>query len=677
MIFFLRYLFLFFCIFFISSGKAVESNWSVEKESKVRLISPLSSNNYKSEIFIGLEYELKDGWKTYWQSPGEGGFPQEIKWNNSKNIKSLEILWPLPKNFEITGIQSIGYENKVIFPLKIILENPNQNTSIILDINYLTCKDICIPGNAFLELNLPSGKGQLSKYSNQLERVLSAMPTDSVDINYIENIDTKIFKDDEHISFYLSIFSKKKFINPSIFLHTSHGLPVVSPSIKLSNNNSNLEAIFQFDKSLISQNKIETKFIISDKNKNFEINEIILSSEEKINLNNNYLFYLLIAFIGGIILNAMPCVFPVLSIKVLTFLNHVEEPFLVRRSFIVTSLGIIFSFILLAFFFLTLRYLGVSIGWGMQFQQPIFLLFISYVLAFFSLNLLGFYEIPIPSFVNFKFFKNFKYQKNIKDFFNGFFATLMATPCSAPFIGTAITAAFTQSFYMMYLIFMFMGLGMAFPYLLVAAFPNVILYFPKPGKWMIYLKYILGLLLFATLIWVGNILLNHFNYYLIVIFIILLIVIVFFNYFFKAKRTIIFLSLVIFFILPNFSIFKANQTIIESDWVDFNTVNIKELVSKEKIVFIDITADWCATCQYNKINVLNSNQIEKLFTKYEVIKVKGDWTKPNTKIEKFLQKNNRYGIPFNIIYSKNNPEGIILSEILTKKEVLETIQKIK
>ena len=129
--------------------------------------------------------------------------------------------------------------------------------------------------------------------------------------------------------------------------------------------------------------------------------------------------------------------------------------------------------------------------------------------------------------------------------------------------------------------------------------------------------------------------------------------------------------------LPNFSIFKANQTIIDSDWVDFNTVNIKELVSKEKIVFIDITADWCATCQYNKINVLNSNQIEKLFTKYEVIKVKGDWTKPNTKIEKFLQKNNRYGIPFNIIYSKNNPEGIILSEILTKKEVLETIQKIK
>ena len=183
----------------------------------------------------------------------------------------------------------------------------------------------------------------------------------------------------------------------------------------------------------------------------------------------------------------------------------------------------------------------------------------------------------------------------INDFFNGFFATILATPCSAPFVGTAITAAFTQSSLAMIGIFIFMGLGMSSPYLLISTFPSIAKILPKPGKWMQIVKYFLGILLFATFVWIVSILAN--------------------NYFFEK-----------------FSNYKN-----DSDWLDFNKINLQDLKNENSIIFIDITADWCATCQFNKINVINSEEIKEYFEKFDVIKVQGDWTKPNKKIEIYLK----------------------------------------
>ena len=159
-----RYLFFIFALFFFTKSIALETDWSLGNESQVRLISPLTHNDNQSQIHIGLEYQLQEGWKTYWQSPGDGGFPQEITWKNSQNLKKLEIKWPTPKEFAILGIRSIGYTDHVIFPLKLQLQDPTQNTFIELDINYLTCKDICIPGNAHLELIIPSGEAELTQH---------------------------------------------------------------------------------------------------------------------------------------------------------------------------------------------------------------------------------------------------------------------------------------------------------------------------------------------------------------------------------------------------------------------------------------------------------------------------------------------------------------------------------
>ena len=671
-----RYLFFVFTCFFFTNAISLESPWSIGEESQVRIISSSTHVNNQKEIFLGLEYQLQEGWKTYWQSPGDGGFPQEINWSRSKNIQSIEIQWPVPKKFEILGLQSIGYQDNIIFPLNVNIINPLESTEMILDINYLVCKDICIPGNVSLELTLPAGEGSLTEHSFNLEKSLSKLPLQSLDFSFVKRIETNVFLDDKKIHFKLSATAKKIFKNPKIFLHTKYGLPVTNPKIQLSANSKNIDITFIFDRKLIKDQIIQAEFVIADQEKSLVVKDEIAIDSDKFISNNNTLLILLFAFIGGLILNAMPCVLPILSIKVLSMLQHLDNKTSIRKSFLITSLGIITSFIILAITFMILRYLGVSVGWGMQFQHPFFLMIVALIISFFAFNLLGFFELPIPNFMNNNLISGVNTHHYLRDFFNGFFATIMATPCSAPFVGTAITVAFTQSFTMMLFIFIFMSLGMASPYLVVSLFPNLLNFFPKPGKWMIYLKYTLGVLLLATLIWIGNILLNHFNFYFIIFSICLLTITSILIHFMQFKKVVLIISIIIFFIFSNFTFFKSNFLLLESDWTDFNSVNIENLIQEGNIVFVDITADWCATCQYNKINVVNSKMIKEAFDQFDVIKIKGDWTKPNDKIQKFLEKNDKYGIPFNIIYNSNNPNGIVLSEILSKNEIIKILDNL-
>ena len=674
---FFKYSFFIFTLLFFINGNALETDWVGGSESQVRIISPIANNNNQNQITLGLEFYLSEGWKTYWKSPGDGGFSQEINWSNSENIKSLDIMWPVPKHFEILGIKSIGYSDKVIFPFKINLKDSNKKTLVVLDINYLICKDICIPANANLELLVSPGKENLTDHTFILEKAISELPQNSLEFSFLKYTSINFYRYNDLISVEFFAEAKKNFIKPSIFLHTKYGLPVNKPITKLSANGKNFEAKFNFNSDLINDTEINAEIVIVDNNQSYVLNEIITIDEKKIIRSYNYLLILIIAFIGGLILNCMPCVLPILSIKLLAILQYSNNKSSVRKSFLLTSLGIVSSFFLLAIIFILLRHLGYNIGWGIQFQEPYFLMFISVVLILFSLNLFGIFEFSIPKILNFSLINSLQSKNNTKDFFNGFFATLMATPCSAPFVGTALTFAFTQSYFSMLYIFISMGLGMAFPYLFISIFPQLLRFLPKPGIWMLYLKYLLGLLLLGTLIWINNILLSHFNYYFIISSLVLLLVVLILNYFSYYKKTFSIISILIFFILPNFTFFASTFNKFDSNWMDFNNVDIKNLIQNDHIVFVDVTADWCATCQFNKINVLNNILVKEAFEKLNIIKVKADWTKPNENIQKYLQKNNKFGIPFNIIYDRNNPNGIEFSELLSLKEMLSTLENIK
>ena len=664
------------CGFFFTTAIAKSSDWSVSETSKLRLISPYAQNNTKNFI-VGLEYQMETGWKTYWKSPGDGGFAQTISWENSSNVKNVNILWPTPVEFEILGLTSLGYENNVIFPLEVEIEDELQNTFLNLHVSFLICKDICIPGDARIFLEIPSGEKKLTdKYFN-LEQALSFLPKKNFNSSYIKKIYANVFKNNQYSTIQLQFESDKSFFNPKIFLHTPFGLPVVKNSITYSSDNKLITADFNFDNDLISEEKFPLEVIIKDKNHNFEkilniqMGEILLNSK----FNNTYIYYILISLLAGLILNVMPCVFPILSIKLMSVFSADQDN--ARVSFLTTAFGVISSFVLLGLIFILLQYSKVSIAWGMQFQQPYFLIFITLVIFLFMMNMFGQFEITLPNKLNNLSFFGSINNTYLKDFFNGFFATLMATPCSAPFVGTAITAAFTETYTTGISIFLFMGIGMSFPYLLIASFPKLINFIPKPGKWMVYIKYFLGLLLLATVIWLSNILLNFFNYYFLIFSLILFLVLSYRQKIPLIKNTITVIVLLIVFSSSSLKLFQQNPTLkYDKDWLNFFEIDIDQLIKQDHVVFLDITADWCATCQFNKINVLNSNKIINVLKDNNISLIRADWTKPNERINIFLEKYDRFGIPFNAFFSNNFPNGILLSELLSEKEIVNAINQI-
>ena len=392
----LRFIYLFLvCAVFLQlkSAHALQSDWSNGIEAKVRIISPFTHNDNRSTIYLGLEYQLQDGWKTYWRSPGEGGFPQEINWSKSINVSNIEILWPTPSEFEILGIQSLGYQEEVIFPLKIFLQNIHEDTFLSFDINFLTCKDICIPGDAHLELILPAGIGQLTNHSFYLEKSLSLVPIRNKKIKGLEIIDIKGSKNNQHVFINIEAKSDSIFENPKIYLDSNLGLPLVDSHYTYSLDQKKIKVDFIFNQSLFKKDKFDLSVLLKDKNSAIEHKKIIelKNVSNTLSLQQSFYYILFIALIGGIILNVMPCVLPVLSIKLLSILDNESSLKQTRKSFLITAIGIIFSFFLLSIILLSLRYAGISIGWGIQFQQPLFLMMITLILFFICTKFIWFF----------------------------------------------------------------------------------------------------------------------------------------------------------------------------------------------------------------------------------------------------------------------------------------------
>jgi suppressor for copper-sensitivity B len=339
---------------------------------------------------------------------------------------------------------------------------------------------------------------------------------------------------------------------------------------------------------------------------------------------------LFIALLGGIILNVMPCVLPVLSIKLAGLLQHSGQGSgYVVKSSLASAAGILVSFLGLALTAIVARAAGHAIGWGIQFQNPIFVTFLLAVVLFFAANLWGFFEIQMPRFLG-NFATSFGYHETLAaHFMSGFFATLLATPCSAPFLGTAMGFALSQSAPIILLIFGCVGLGMSMPYLALAAFPESVRWLPKPGAWMITLKKGLALLLAGTALWLGWVLYQQ---------------------------------------------LQPVHAVAASEWVPFNEAAIDQYVGSGKSIFVDVTADWCVTCKYNEKVVLNDPEVMAELKRQSVVLMKADWTKRNPDIAAYLMKHGRAGIPFYAFYTPHH-DPILLSEFLTKKKVLNALHR--
>ena len=429
-----------------------------------------------------------------------------------------------------------------------------------------------------------------------------------------------------------------------------------------------------------------SKLVESNLNLNFEDVDMSLNINKENNISDLFV-KIILAVIGGFILNIMPCVLPVLSIKLMTIIKQSgasQEK--IKKGFIATIIGIAFCFIILALVTYSLKAVGSNLGWGFQFQNPYFIIFLIIILILFTAELVGFFELTYSQFLATILNKKISQQTSqnnifVPNFLSGILAVLLATPCSAPFLGSAISFALTQNFISILTIFFFIGVGFSMPYILLILFPNCLKYFPKPGTWMQKTKQILAGFLFATSVWLTYVLCNIIGYFPGIVTGILALIL-FFSFKIKEKfiKNILILFLIITsFVLPiefyEWEVQKKQE--FNSLWNTFDESLLSSQVAKGKVILVDVTADWCITCKFNKIMILNSEEINTLLKSGEIIGFRADITKPDDEVMKFMAKYDRYAIPFNIVYGPNAQNGILMSELLNKKEILEAIKKAK
>ena len=644
--------YLIFAICFFLNFKFLNSN---ENLSNPKAYSEILPNNsiYKvnNDYYFNIKIVLNKGWKTYWKNPGDAGLPIQIDWGNFKPV-DYEILFPYPTGSLDNGILTIGYQDIVNFPVRIKFKNDQEKIEQNVTLNYLVCKEICIPISEEKQINI--NKLNIKK-SDEFENTYKKVPKLSLNEYEIHNI--KFLKSNK---IRANLKSDKQFQIESIFVYSEES----ALSVNIFDKSKN---IIEISSDIPFEGLTKPIQVAFDDG--FSLNKIEFLKKER--PKSSFIYFYFIAFIGGLILNFMPCVLPVISIKLLSFSSMVQEnKKRVRLSSLNIILGITFSFLFLGLLVIFFKSLGNQVGWGFHFQNKIFLIFITSIIFLFSLNLLGYFELFLPPSLNNKFNNFINNNKKYGEFLSGVFSTLLATPCSAPFLGTAVGFSMLGSPIIIISIFLSISLGFAMPYIICTLFPSIIKVIPKPGEWMIKFKFFLGILLLLSTGWLLNILELNLN----LIFIFLSFILIFSLFKEKSKKQLVLISITVIFFTSIYS--YLNRSKEKLVWEKFNQFNVYDYIENNKIVFLDITADWCITCQVNKITTINTGNINKLFLNNEIKLIQADWTKKDPEILEFISKFGRYGIPVNIIYSRKFNEGILLPEILSQDILTKELRRV-
>ncbi|MEY8116698.1 protein-disulfide reductase DsbD family protein [Falsihalocynthiibacter sp. BN13B15] len=626
----------------------------------------------------GLHLELEDGWKTYWRSPGEVGLPPEVDWSASENIASVDFQYPAPTRFRAFGIENFGYAHEVLFPLQVTLENPGEAAVLRGNFSLLVCAEVCIPDAFALELPIGQGEGIDTISAGYIAEAMALVPSEPS-----ENLIARSHMSDQILT--LEIRDEVPFQAPDIFPEFGMGSAFGAPDIRLSENGKTLWAEIPI---LALDDEVDVQALtVVDGERAFTfdalLGEEIPAPPYEISgkgSQTSRIWVYFLALLGGLILNVMPCVLPVLSIKFASALKVRDQSLArVRRGFLASSFGVLTFMWALAAVLLLMRGMGQTVGWGLQFQSPIFLVTMLAVLTVFAANMLGLFEISLPQSWMTRMNATGTGSGYIADFSTGALAAVLATPCSAPFLGTAVAFALAGSTLDVLGIFTALGIGLSAPYLLVALRPSLIRALPKPGRWMITVKFVLGLLLVATALWLASVLATVSGVKsagLVLLLLVGLVLVLTFGQRVKAPVSIaIFLAALgvpLALSAPEQTTYASSSQI---EWQKFDRGEIPRLVASGKTVFVDATADWCLTCKANKKLVLTQGKVAEVLQQENVVPMIADWTRQDEDIARFLRSNGRFGVPFNIVYGPAAPDGIALPELLTSDIVLDAFKQ--
>jgi suppressor for copper-sensitivity B len=663
------------------------SPWTETEHSAIRLISASETSGNGDALALGIHVRLPEGWKTYWRSPGDAGFAQSIDWTGSHNIAAPEVAWPAPKRFSVLGLDSIGYEREVIYPISAQVERVGEPVVVRATVDYLVCSDICVPQRAELALDLPAGPPRPSALKPLIEHFAAKVPRRRADSG-IDEIAAAISGRGENTQLRVTAVAALPFDSADVFVEGPPSLAFGRPRATLEPAGRRavfVVPVFGAGSSDPAAEMDEVTVTLVDGERAVEELVAIERSGAPPADRPDLSFFPVLGFaiLGGLILNLMPCVLPVLSIKLLGVIGHGGgRASTVRLSFAATAAGILFSFLVLAAVVAALRSSGAAVGWGLQFQQPWFLTTMALVTTLFSCNLWGFFEVPLPRWIADAGERAGHVRGLGGHFLTGALAALLATPCSAPFLGTAIGFALSREFGEIVLVFLAIGVGLSLPYLVVALLPRLATALPRPGRWMTVLRRLLGFGLAATSLWLLFVLsqqLGTLGAAWVGATAAAIAAALYIGSRSAAGRgrwagaAVAGLS-VIAFMVPGQPAETGNGG-RDQLWQPFDIAAIPGYVAGGQVVYVNITADWCVTCRVNDELALSRERVRRRLASDRMIAMRGDWTRPNQDISRFLERFGRYGIPFDAVFGPQVPNGEALPELLSPEIVLDAIDR--
>jgi thiol:disulfide interchange protein DsbD len=705
-------------VVFFSMVTSINAQVQKSQNSEAELVSEVESIQPGQAFWVALRLKAEPEWHTYWQNPGDSGLATTIKWELPEGFSAEPILWPYPERIDAPQVTSFGYDGEIFLLVKITPPSNITSPSIKLVGNskWLICKELCLPAGAKVELQLPvkNEPPKPSKWSQAFNDTRTKHPLSKSDWQFsaannkdqvlIKVVPPPNFKGEvSKLTFFPFEGGVIEHASPQTFKKTDN-----TYSLEVKRSPELTEPVKELKGIIVSSDP----WTENGKEKALNISiavagdmAVLGSTDKPSNISSappttdqlSVWQAVLFSFIGGLILNLMPCVLPVLSIKVLGFVKQAkEDSSKTWQHGMVFTLGVLVSFWALGGGLMLLRAGGEKLGWGFQLQSPTFLVFLATLFFLFGLNLFGVFEMGTSLMGVGQ--DSMNKSGLFGSFASGALATLVATPCTAPYMGSALGFAITQPIWVSMLVFSSIAIGMSAPYILLSFMPSLLKYVPKPGVWMETFKQFMGFLLMATVVWLIWVLGLQAGMDVVAKLLLCLVIMSVGAWVLgrwgtlvnetrtrriaQATMIILVASSLTYAISTarNESVAPGARIVNTADgiqWQTFSPKLIEDLRAQGKPIFLDFTAAWCLSCKVNEKVTFSSQEIKDQITKLGIVPVKADWTNRDEDITKMLESFGRSGVPLYVLYHPKEKDPIVLPEVITPDIVLNAFKKLE
>ena len=697
-----------FCFF---AGASAQEGFDTDPV-RVELVSEADAITAGQPFQVAVCLQIQEHWHSYWKNPGDAGLPTDVTWDLPAGFDVGEMHWPAPTRFEDDMGIGYGYKDRVCFFAEIVPPKDlpaGTVADIRAEVRWMACGESCIPGLTDVSMSLPVSDvaAYNPSWGEQVAQFAEALPGENPALEMIE--------EDERVVFVFEREDGAPVVEEAYFFVEDPG--AVDPASKQTLTRSGGKYVLAVDKANIApageplrgvlvlagtDSRSISAWEVGSKETSSAISTAVGGAAGTVPAEGSDLTFglaILMALAGGLILNLMPCVLPVISFKVMGFVKIAGED---RREIFKHSFaffaGVLISFWVLASALLALRSYGELVGWGFQLQEPLFVGILAAILVVFAMSLFGVFELGagVSAWAG-----SGKLQQKGRDsggivssFMSGVLATAVATPCTGPFLGTTLGFAVTLSNAAAMVIFTAMGVGMALPYLLLGIFPSLLRFLPKPGPWMMTFKEVMGFIITATVLWLvwvfGALTGTQGMFLLLVAFTVATVASWIYGRWGtaatkKGKRRLATVVAAALLVVSFTQVVSASRMVETGgdvashdgmDWQPFSMDRVEEYGAEGVPVFIDFTAKWCLICQANKA-VLHSDSVATKFREKGVVTMTADWTRSDPEITKALRKFGRNGVPLYVLYDPSSGDPVVFPQVLTPEALISSLEDLQ